>query len=268
MSVTALWSPMHGAYTTANTLALAVCLAEGHDIKTLVTQTHFSLNNLEMPLMGRQTIPNDDLFDDVGLDMATMLYKSNRFEKVEKTTIKIGDPKDAMLSLLPGTTKQNRETFDNDEERLVLKKVIRELDRYYSAILIDTNAGYGDQTQAVLEASDNIVVCLRQNRQMIADCINHPMLGKLKEKGKNIFYLFGEYDEMSKMNLNNIRKMFRSQMNREQLGAIPYDTGYRDAISECNAYRYLVRSIDLTDEDLDDGESWWYEVDSFARKLI
>lgn len=268
MPITAMWSPLHGACTTANTLALAVCLAEGHDVKTLVTQTHFSLNNLELPLIGRTTINQDTYFSDFGLDTATMLYKSNRFEKVVNATIPIGPAKDASLFLLPGTTQTNRETFDNAEERLVLKKVLRELGRYYSAVLIDANAGYGDQTQAVLEAADNIVICLRQNKRMIEEVLDSKMIQNFMEKEKNIFFLFGEYDDRSKMSLSNIRKMFRSAMNKMNIGAIPYDVGYRDSISDCTAYRYLLRTIDLTDEDLDDGENWWYEVDQFAMKLI
>lgn len=267
MAITAVWSPLHGAYTTANTLALAVCMAEGHETKTLVTQTHFSLNNLEMPLIGRSTISKDELFTDIGLDAATRLYKANSFGLIESATIPIGGETDTALSLLPGTTKRSREIFDNDEERLLLKRVIRELARYYTEVLIDTNAGYGDQTMAVLEAADNIVICLRQNRQMIEDVLANEQIKPLLEK-KKVFYLFGEYDSLSKMSLQNLRKIFRSSFSKSNLGAVPYNIGYRDAISDCTAYSYLIRTIDLYDPKEEDADDWWYEVDQFVEKLM
>lgn len=262
MSVTAIWSPLHGASSTANALAIAVCMAEGHDCDTLVMQTHFAMNNLERPLIGTSSMSDDDLFGEIGIDQAAHLYTANQFDKVKTCTITISE----QLSVLPGTTKPNRETFDNEEERLIQRKVIRELSRYYSEVVIDVNAGYGEQSMTVLSAADNVVVCLRQNKKMIEDLLTNKEFQTIASK-KKVYFLFGEYDDMSKLSLRNVRKKYK-ELSKANSGAIPYCTAYKDAISDCSVFGYLLRVIDLYDPEEEDDDNWWSEVDEFTRKLM
>ena len=48
----AFWSPLHGTGASSGLIAMATAISVIYSEKTVVTQTHYNLNNLERPLLG------------------------------------------------------------------------------------------------------------------------------------------------------------------------------------------------------------------------
>lgn len=237
----AFWSPLHGTGATSNLLALALTLAMNKDRKILVTQTHFSMNNLEKPLVGR--VDSEQFFEDTGLDAVMRHFKSGNLtrEQVAACSIKICEN----LFLLAGTKVSSRESYENVVVQSMVTHIITQIEKYYDYIFVDTNSGNNPQTAEIIKECDAVAVTLRQNRNMINLLSGNEML-----EGKRIYYLFSCYDEMSRYNLNNIRRLYK-QINKRNSGGILYDTGYMDALCEDSILRYISSASDCEKTDYD-----------------
>lgn len=241
----AFWSPMHGTGATANLLAVGMELAFSDKLKTLVTQTHFAMNNLEMPLLGRNTA--EEFFQDTGLDAVMRHFKSGELteKQITNCSIKIGSE----LYLLAGTRISNKESYENQVIQSMVTRIISVADRYYDLVMIDTNSGCTGQSYEIMNECDLMVVNLRQDRNMIEAVIKDEFF-----RNKRIFYLFGNYDASSKYNLNNIRRLYKS-INKNNSAGIIYNTDFMDAITDGNVLDYYAENMNA-DED-------FYDMDFF-----
>lgn len=259
------WSPFHGTYSTANLLAIAECIANTYDKKVLIMQTHFTMNNLEKPLLGSLDSTNESIFfKDIGLDAVVRHFKSGSFneESVANSCVTVSDN----LSLLAGTRQRDRSVYNNETEREIVAKIIRELGKMYDVVLVDTNAGLSDASLEVLNVAERIIVNLRQNKEMIETTLNNAELNRLAEKAK-FFYCFGAYDDCSKLSIRNVRRNFK-KIYTDNSGVVPYLSQYNDAISDCRVHSFLSSMADSYALETDkDDDIWYYSVDDFAEKI-
>ena len=267
MSITTIWSPMHGVGATACLLATAICMAEAHDRKVLITETHFALNNLEEPLLGKSTVDARELHAGKGIDTLKRYAASSGIDAdtVRKVSFDVSDK----IMFMPGTMQTEYELHDSASARNVIQHSLFETGRVMSDynVIIDTNAGDNDaMSAAALDIADNIVVCLRQNKALIAKTLENEKLIELSQS-KGMFFCFAEYDDDSKLNLDNVPKIFKP-LKGGALGGVPYNTGYADAISDCTVLKYLRRTIDLYDPKTATANDWWRFVDNFTQKII
>lgn len=230
----AFWSPFHGTGATADLLALALVLSEKKGLRTLVTQTHFSMNNLEKPLLGNTV--SGQFFSDTGLDALMRHFKSGNVtrEHAENCSIKVGNN----LFLLAGTRASSKESYENRVVQSMVTHIISIIDRYYDAVLIDTNAGINPQSLEIISECDCVVIALRQNRSMIEDFI----LGNFFPDRKK-FYLLGSYDSSSRYSISNLRHIFK-EITKKNSAVIPYNTQYMDAMSEDRVLKYVRENLD------------------------
>jgi septum formation inhibitor-activating ATPase MinD len=261
-------SPMHGTSTTANLMAVGICLAADYGKSVLLMQTHFTLNNMELPLIGDVTKTNEDLFyQNTGLDAVIRLYKSGKLteDTVRNAVVNIGDT--GHLAVLAGTKQQVKETYDNARDNGVIEVVIRELKKYYDYVLIDTNAGFSEQTRSAMNQSDAVVFNLRQNRKEVETLLeNDEVKGILEAGGKKrqAFYLFGSHSEDSKYNLQNMRRAFGA-IKRSNSGAIGFSPMYMDAFSDLCVYSRLMAVSDQARTiEKQEPDEWWSQVTAFA----
>lgn len=236
----AFWSPYHGTGATANMLALAIAISDLMDKKVVVTQTHYSMNNLEKPLLG--TVEDgEQFFRDTGLDAVMRFFKSGNLteEQVNNCSIKIT----RNLYLLAGTKMSNKESYESKVVKDMVTHIITLVERYYDLCFVDTNSGNNGQTESIIGECDMVVVTLRQNRDMIESCRDNEML-----KGKKVFYLFGQYDPSSKYSLANLRKTYKQLFNKDNTGGICHSTQYMDAICDDRILKYITSNLEA-DED-------------------
>lgn len=264
--IIAFTSLYHGAYTTSNLLAVTEALAERENLKVLAMQTHYSMNNLEMPLIGHIGRKEDEnaFFDDIGLDAVIRHFKAGTLSKetVENSSISISDN----ITLLSGT-RQNEASFKSEMGQKVILNVISKMASYYDAVIVDTNAGLGDLTREVLKMADKVVVCLRQNRSMIEEAINNSFIRSLDTESFRLYYLIGSYDDESRFNLHEIRRAFPYDIHSGNLGCIPYLTRYCDAISYCRAHEFLTSEQDVGNDREDDSD-FVYSICNFVDMLM
>lgn len=229
----AFWSPVHGQTgTTSNMIAIATVAVIQHDVKALLVQTHFCLNNLERSLIGYQR--DKDSLIDIGVDE---LARSPKLVNLDRETI-YNCSVNAFnnLHLLPGTLREHREDYEKSTGTK-LTRIITAAEKYYDIVFVDTNAGNSKITMDILNAADLIVVNLSQNVFVI-----DKYLEDYKLDPKKTFYLIGDYEKDSRYNLFNLKSKY--EIFKKNTGVIPHSVLYKDAHSSENALRFIRANID------------------------
>lgn len=251
------WSPVHGRPgTTANLLSIALYIALKEEKESMITQTNFSMNHLELPLIG-ENFHNEDIFQDTGIDS---LSRSIKAAPLDKETINNASytllPK---LNLLPGTTKNNRDFFESDIDKVIIN-IIASVEKFYELVFVDTNSGQNSISQKALRTSDLIIVNLSQNKKVIDDFFNDYNFDP-----KKVFYIIGNYDRRSKNNLRNIRHQYRKHINSNNSAVIPYNTEFMDALSDGNLIDFMKKNINANK---DSKNGYFMENVSLAAEKI
>jgi hypothetical protein len=230
----AFWSPLHGTGASSGLLAMAAALSVMDSGKTVVSQTHYNLNNLEKPLLG--SINNGDFFRDTGVDALIRFFKSGNIteEHIENCSVKISET----LYLLAGTKTTNREGYESNIVKGMILHIFSCLEKYYDLVLIDTNSGNNELSMRVIDECDAVVVSLRQNRDLLDSYFDSGLL-----EGKKVFYLFPDYDCDSKYSMHNLRALYK-ELNSGNSSFIPHNADYMDAICDEKIMKYITGNLD------------------------
>lgn len=227
------WSPVHGqCRTTSNLIAAAICTTLMDGGNNAVLETHFQWGQLEGGLLGKKERVAGEFFQDIGIDVLTRTIRS---ESLNKDTIMNSSISllNGRLNFISGTNKLNKEHY---YEKLTpaLSGIIKGIEEFHDIVFIDTNAGFYDPlTKKLLEYADLIVINLCQNAAILEHIFTQDIF-----KGKEIFYIIGGYDIHSRYSITNIRRKYR-QIQKDQIGAIHYNTSYMDALSGGEAFSIL-----------------------------
>jgi len=254
----AFWSSMHGqANTTSSMLSVVLTLSALYEKKILVTQSHYNLNNLEIPLIGK--IQDKEFYRDTGLDALIRISKSRKLTKemVHNCCISVIRER---LDLLLGTRQSNRNIFEIDINKF-MSMVIRQCEEFYDLIFIDTNSGGNETSLSILRDADAVVVCLNQSETMLDDFFNNYH----KSVVDDAFYLFGAYDGESKFNINNIKRRHK-YVNNGNSGVIPYNIEFSDSLADGNMRKYFRYNLDSDSDAASDG--FFREVRESTYKLM
>ncbi len=254
------WSPVHGqSASTSNTLIFTLLSGIRDKKKCILTQTHFNYNNLEAPLVQSNSKSASEFFMDVGIDALVKRFKAERISQKTIENCCISLPK-TIISLLPGTTKINREDFE-DEIGLIAPRLIREVDKYYDLVIVDASPSRNDLSQKLMDDAAVVVVNLSQNIGVI-DTFFHSFKPSINNR---VFYLFGSYDCDSKYNINNIRKRYK-EINVSNSGVIPYNTKFKDAQIESSVVEFVRKNINCSK--LSDNNYFMMKSISATEKII
>lgn len=203
-------------------------------------QTHFSMNNFEEPLVGRNidliSSDDDNIFQDIGLDAAVMYSRMNMLTENILESCCLTFP-DTSLLLMPGTKTKNRETFDRDIGKAVCN-MIQDSEEFVDIVMIDLNSGNDDLSFKLISSADLVIVNLTQRRYVL-----NKFFLEYEERFydfSKVFFLFGNYDKNSGYNIRNCRRKYGKYINKNNSGVIPYCTRYMDAQNECELL-YMVK---------------------------
>lgn len=240
------WSPIHGqAGTTSNIIVTALIAALKFHQKIVLTQTHFNYNNLEAPFIGVNVdnYASKNYYMDVGLDSIIRCFKAARVDKVILENCCPTIPS-TNLMLLPGTTQNNRETFENEMDAVMIN-LLHNLEELCEAVFVDISAGDNHLSKKLMAVADLTVINLSQNIG-----ITDMYFKNFKDliPGKK-FYLFGNYDNRSKYNINNIRKLYRKDITKTNSGVIPYNTSFLDAQCDGEVVNYIRNNLRCRKDD-------------------
>jgi hypothetical protein len=243
MSIILFWSPLHGQGQTSNLHVTGLIMGLQYRKRVLMMQTHFTGNNLESPLVGKNVSKNKTedsaLFEDIGLDMAATFSSMNKLnlEMLENCCFSFPD---TPLLLLPGTETKNRETFERDIGKAA-GGVIRAADECVDMVLVDANSGDDQLSFKLMSAADLIVINLTQHRYVL-DKFFAEYIEQFYDNRK-VFYLFGDYDDNSCFNINNFRRKYRGYLNSKNSGVIPYCTQFMDSQNESNVVSFMKEGL-------------------------
>ena len=154
------WSPLHGqSGMTSNITLISLMAGMLYKKRCILTQTHFNYNNLEAPLVGANTKNNasSDYYIDVGLDALIRNFKGIRLSKdiVENCCINLSNTN---VSLLPGTTKANRECYEF-ETGLIGPKLFDEVNEFYDLVFVDSSPSKNELSEKLMEAATILGAC-------------------------------------------------------------------------------------------------------------
>lgn len=236
------WSPVHGqTRQSSNMLAVVLTLALQKKYRSLITQTHFRMNDLEDAVVGRCGImqERENFYQDMGLDALCRCMKRNRLQKADLENCCIQILKDPEVLLLPGTEAVSYAVhYEGLHETITY--LLREAEQYFDLVFADTNPGLDGISCKLLETADVVVVNLSQNIGIL-DSFFKDFPKELSVK--RVFYLFGSYLADSCYNLHNLRFRY-GRIKRENSGYIPLNVRFMDAVSSGKTLDYFEANVE------------------------
>ena len=261
------WSPVHGqTRQSSNMIALALMIALKNGYRGLITQTQFSMNDMEDVIVGRTSRKEarDRFYEDVGIDALIRVFKSKQLSRaaIENCGIQLLDTDGSgSLALLPGTQSESKQLFNNDDMEGLLLAVLREVERCYDLVFIDVNPGMGEQTKKLIRKADMVVVNLSQNISL-SDALFRDFPEELK--GKKVFFLIGSYLSGSRYSVKNMCRRYKL-MNPSNSAVIPLNVSFMDAIASGTVRDFFVRNVD---EDINEGIRVFMKEVGMAADMI
>ena len=224
---------MHGCGVTAGAIACAVTLASTGR-RLLITQTHYCMNNLEMPLLPQGK--GADLIEGKGIDCLMRDFKSGQISDnlILTNTVKISEN----LLLLPGGKNRCRELYDDRHTRDVENRIMTLVHETCGNIIAELNPGYSDRTAEQIDSTDILVICLRQNTHVLDELEKWGVPAGKKET----FFLFGMYDWESRYSAGYLKRRY-TFLKKKRVYKLPYLSDYLDAVNGCNVMNFITEGI-------------------------
>ena len=242
------WSPWHGqAKVTASMGAIASTLHHQTKESVVMTHTQFGMADLEGMFNFRmEEEKRRTLYESFGLSSLVLRFKQSWLtdEIVEQALLPV--TASTNLYLLPGTTQSAEVVRETDAEAVLHTILARDLKKSNEWVFVDASSGDNSLTKKLVDSADAVVVTLSQNVATWDRYFDEE--GWLFEK-KNIFYILGGYDQESRFNKRNFIRMYSDYVSDENVGVIPYNVGFMDAISLGSVARFLYANESVHKKD-------------------
>jgi hypothetical protein len=236
MGLVSVCSPLpYTNYATAVTAALAGYIGLSYDIRTLVGHTRFQSFEIERALWNdkNKMVGAPALFHDIGMDALERLVRSKKLGPMSVKDNSVSLEK-GFLDLLPGSRKQDPEMYIRLAD--CLPPVFFSASQYYDLVLIDA-ASRDAMADIAIRYSDCFLVVVNQDMNILEKFFSgEDRPGFLDEKP--YLLVISQYDGESKYTLSNLKRYFNI---KGPVAAIPYCTGYADAINDQDAVGWLRR---------------------------
>ena len=245
MAIITFWS--NGKEETAKTLsisAIATYTAMQRNYKVLELSTNYNDTTLETCYWKETKQDAKKILGfDSGVEGLAQAIASNKASpEVIANYTKIVF-KDSRLEVLPGIKTENYSEYE--KIRPVYKEILKTANRYYDLIFVDLNKGLDhEDTRAILEMSDVVIVCITQRLKVI----NNYMALKENESlfnKNNVLTLVGRYDRFSKYNAKNIGRY----IGEKEVFTVPYSTLFFEAANEGEVAEFFLRFMEVDESD-------------------
>lgn len=241
----AFWGNLHGQVaTTSNMLAIAIysCIKKNREIALL--QSHYSLNNLEFPLLG--PIEKDGVYEDTGIDALLRDSKSGLLDMIKDDAISLLDKR---CSLYMGTTKTSQEVYEKDMLENI-GQILTQVDKAHDITFIDVASGHGILSNLILQQADIIAVNLCQNEYVLKEFF------KTWEYRNKSIYVIGRYDMNSMLNKKNLCRMYK--LSKKDTATIEYNVEFMDAFNHGELIDFIMKNVNA---------DWYNSNFSFIQSL-
>lgn len=225
------------AGTTSNLAAVSLFLGIKRRYKVLLMQSSYRFHQLESSLFPenrhRQIAEEFTYYNRSGIDYLIDQAKSGVMDEktVRQSTVPVY--KD-LISFLPGTQSLNGQIYEQEAVHY-LPQLLSAMEDTCDLLFVDVGAARDELSKQIFERSDLIAVNFNQNSRNL-----ERFFEKRQEHSEKLFYLIGGYDEASRYNRNNIRRLYRIQKNT--LGVIPYNPEFQDAFCDGRVLKFLLNN--------------------------
>lgn len=188
-----------------------------------------------------------------GIDSLTRIIKSEPITKEMMDSCAI-DLYQGKLFLLPATLWNNSDLYDTVIHPMLIY-CMNAINQEYNITYMDLGKVRDFKSNRLLSHADVIVVNLCQNHSVLEEYFTTEYEWKQK-----VFYLIGNYDPVSKYNLQYIHKRYHVPL--ELLGIIPYNSMFKDACSDGGVVKFLTLIEHSTKEEMN-----YYFIRELARTV-
>ncbi|PAD71342.1 hypothetical protein [Paenibacillus campinasensis] len=238
MAQVAFWGFQHGLGVTSNTAAMSALIGTEYQIRTLSSQPQWGDTSLERSFQ-KSLKQNTELYDLSGFGMDA-IERAVRAGKLQNETVKnnsIFIERDR-LDLLLNSRKASRSQFEAGAE--VFKIVYDRAKAYYDVVLLDLHSGTNSEvTNALIETSDLVVVCINQNIHVIEKFFGDKESWPSALKDRPHVLMVGQYDLHSKYKLKNIANKYGY---KAPILSIPYNTNFKDHYNDGDLKGFITRN--------------------------
>jgi hypothetical protein len=232
MSTIAFWSPFAEMGCSSSTLMSAYATAFQYRTRVLLVNTGQANCGIEAGIFQDEKLPADVLysFEESGWDAIERLFISGSLNKHNLRDYTKPLLKDRLDLLTGSMNKSERSASEKGE---VLKKLLETANQCYDLVLLDAERS-NINPQLIVQQADYVVVVLNQNMRNLKQFFEEILPEQLNEQKLHV--LINKYDSHSRVTLSNIKRGFRY---KGSISAIPYTTGYLDAMNRRDVARYL-----------------------------
>lgn len=234
----AFWSSASGkSATSGNMIAVGTMASLVYSLKTVFLQFDYLSKPIEEVFEGKGT--NNFIRDEIsyykneGIDD---ILSKLKLKKLNEETIvnNIKNIKNTSLYYIPSSRKV-RNGIDEESAEYLSSNLPKFLEKISDINLIDNQNGNRRLSKKSLRDSDVIVFNLYQGIEGIEAILEDENIRK-----KAVF-LVGKYDEESNDDLPSIRK--RYNLEKDEIGVIPYNIHFHDALNEGKVVEYIKRGM-------------------------
>ncbi|WP_124115272.1 hypothetical protein [Paenibacillus xylanexedens] len=232
MSTITFWSPFAGSGCTSSTLTSAYAMALHYRTRVLLVNAGLVGTGTEAALPSNEMDSTDSVFtfEEGGWDAIERLHSSGSLNKhnlrdYTKPLLK------ERLDFLTG--RMNEMECSLQEHGETVKKLLNVANEYYDLVLLDADQS-GVDSQLMLQQADYVVINLDQNMRNLELFFEEIMPERMNNQNKHV--VINKYDPHSRATISNIRRRFKY---KGTISAIPYTTGYLDAMNRRDVAKYL-----------------------------
>ena len=232
-----LFSGQVGA--TANLSAIATSLALNHRFRLFLMQAQYEKNYLDHGFLGERQQSLE--VQENGIDSLVRMIKSEPITKemIDSCSVNLYQNR---LHILPSTVQNNLAMYETVIQPMLIY-CMNAIQAHYDVTCVDLGTVTDWNRNRMLDQADVIVLNLSQNHCVLADSFGMNLGNQHK-----IFYVIGNYDPVSKYNLNYIHKKYKVPLRR--IGILPYNSMYRDACSDGSIVKLMTQINDSTKDEM------------------
>ena len=227
------WSPLAGRCgVSSNCVAAAAYMSLNTDFSCCMVPLNCSNRGVEnafLSLDGKKLLQNS--VGSFGVDALKMSVMGG-FDNVTEV-------KDAAMQIHPSldvfaSSSDPRKEAVKRDLAAGYEKIVDSVECCYDMCFIDVGAGSSEMTAKSLGKADVIVVCLRQDLDVIST------LGELCDlEGAPCLYVISDYDPDNLLSLKNIRKKHKDIKAGNSL-VIPHCAGFSNAVNTTTFLKWFV----------------------------
>ena len=229
---------------TSNMAAVSTFLALEMQMRLILFENHFNLNNIENGF-------TENSYEDFVMETPFFYHRQGIDQVMKRLDSGIGlqevikdaalEPIAGRLFYIPQSNTGNKEVFEYELNR-ILDILLVELGKFAQMVMVDTAAADNLTTKTILEKADLVVMNLCQDPFVLVDCFKR--FGVIKHK---CVYLLGNYDRCSRYSVKYVMRQF--DVSRDRIAVIPYNTEFRDAMALGKLVAFLSRNAGCLKQD-------------------